>query len=140
MPRWHSCAIKFLQTWPSCGSLGLCRPVPREGQLRQSPLNQRGYSLGYCRGRGKSIGEGLHVLVGLVISRQALEMLRPAAQKDGHCSFYVVDSNHKEFALDDVCSVQGRAKDECRFVFRMDDESRSRPEEIDGFLRCSSPG
>ena len=48
----------------------------------------------------------LHVIVGLVISRPALEMLRPAVRKDSHCSLAsVVDSNHEEFALDDVCSV-----------------------------------
>jgi hypothetical protein len=67
---------------PNLAQLWVLRTVP-SGPARRTAalifLDQRGYSLGYCRGRGKSIGEGLHVLVGLVISPQALEMLRPAA-------------------------------------------------------------
>jgi hypothetical protein len=68
-------------------------------------------------------------------------MLCPAVRKDGHCSLaFVSDSNHEEFALDDVHPIQGRAKDKGRFVFRTDDELQSHPEEFDGFLRCFSPG
>ena len=88
----------------SCGPLGAIRF--REKHSCVDLLNQRGDSLGYCRGGGKRLGEGLHVLVGLVISRPALEMLRPAVRKDSHCSLASgVDSNHEEFALDDVCSI-----------------------------------
>jgi len=55
-----------------------CAVRSREKHSCINLLNQCADSLGYCLGRGKSLGEGLHVLVGLVISRQALEILRPA--------------------------------------------------------------
>jgi hypothetical protein len=40
-------------------------------------------SLGQCHGRSKSVGEGLHVLVCIVVSNNAPEMLCPAVAEDG---------------------------------------------------------
>ena len=48
------------------------RVPPNLVQLCVNLLDQCGDLLGYCCGRDKSLGEGLYVLVVLVISRQAL--------------------------------------------------------------------
>ncbi len=41
-------------------------------------------SLGQCCGRSKSVGEGLHVLVCVIVSGDAPEMLCSAVAEDGH--------------------------------------------------------
>ncbi len=41
-------------------------------------------SLGQCHGRSESVGEGLHVLVCVIVSDDAPEMLCPAVAEDGY--------------------------------------------------------